>query len=391
MLILRKFFNDGSGDGGGGSADITDIDFSHGFKPAGDEGSGDQGGSGDGDQGEGDNGGGSNNGDKGGNNGGGSGSGDQGGNNGSEGTGGGDGGGSAAAQSQSATDWTEAIKTVDKAEVLGKLGDRTELLKALKVPDFIVNLVQHVESGKDAAEYLRISSVNYSEMSDDDVIKAGIRKENPGASDAVINKLFQKEMEKYETDPDQYDQETVDMGNYLKKQVADKFRGQFTEEQKKYLIPEKTAPVKSEAEIQAEKETQDKIEAINKSISESDITKKLLADKKILIGGKDGYQFEVAGDPQEFVDYALGNKNFFSLFAKEDGSVDLDLFYSTVAFAKNRNEYDKSAIGHGITQANKKRIDGDNSFQPDYSGDGDGGEETGFDALNSKGTARNKY
>lgn len=389
MRFLRKFFNDGAGDAGGGAPDVTDIDFSHGFKPADESLPGDQG-DGDG-SGEGDNGdvnSGSDNGDNGGSNGG---SGDQGGNSGSGDNGDGKGGGSAAAQSQTVTDWAEAIKTVEKTDVLQKLGDRSEILKALKVPDFVVNLVEHLESGKDAAEFLRISSVNYSEMSDDDILKAGIRKDNPGASEAVINKLFQKELEKYETDPDQFDQETVEMGNYLKKQAADRFRSQFTEEQKKYLIPEKTAPAKTEAEIKAEKETQEKIEAINKSISESDVTKSLLADKKILIGGKDGHQFEIAGDPKEYVDYALGNKNLFSLFAKEDGSVDLGLFYATVAFIKNRGDYEKAAIVHGETKANKKRIEGDNSYPPGDSGDGDGGEESGFDALNFKGSARSRY
>lgn len=251
-------------------------------------------------------------------------------------------------------DWKEAIKKADHKEVLSTIGDKPELLKALGVPDFALKMLDHIEKGGDPADFIKINSVDYSKMTDDDAILAGIREENPGAPEAVIKKIFDKEMEKYETDPDVYDPETVEYGNYLKKGTADKYRNQLIEKQKQFAIPAAKAPETAAPAVDPAEQA--KIDEINLKISESETTKKLISDKKIFIGGKDGHKFDIE-NPQDYVDYATGKKNLFSKFAKEDGSVDLDLFYATVAFIENREKYESAAIGHGMTKANRAEIE----------------------------------
>lgn len=251
-------------------------------------------------------------------------------------------------------DWKEAIKKADRKEVLSTIGEKSELLKALGVDDFTMKILDHIEKGGDPAEFIKVNSVDYSKISDDDAIMAGIREDNPGAPESVIKKIFDKEMEKYETDPDVYDQETVEYGNYLKKGTADKYRNQLIEKQKNFAIPAAKAPEPAAPAVDPAEQA--KIDEINLKISESETTKKLISDKKITIGGKDGYKFEIE-NPQDYVDYATGKKNLFSKFAKDDGSVDLDLFYATVAFIENREKYDSAAIGHGMTKANRTEIE----------------------------------
>jgi hypothetical protein len=266
-----------------------------------------------------------------------------------------------------AGDWFEAIKGVDKKDVLSKLGSKSEVMKALGLSEFVINLNDYYERTGDAEAYLRANAIDYAKMPDDEAILEGIRREKPGAPESVVQRLYQKEMEKYETDPDVYDAETVQYGNYLKKEKADEYRSKFIEDQKKFSFPAKEAPSNDTDAANAQAAEQAKIEAINKGIVENDATKKILSDKLLRIGGKDGYNFD-AGDPQELVDMAVGKKNFFDMFSKEDGSVDLDLFYAVAAFAKNRANYEKSLIDHGRSLANKEHTEDDNAIQRDRAG-----------------------
>lgn len=248
--------------------------------------------------------------------------------------------------------WEDAIKGVDKKELIAKLGDKREILEALGVSKFVIDLNEHYDRTGNADDYLQMMGIDYDKLGDDEVILDGIRRENPKAPESVVQKLYKKELEKYETDPEQFDKESVELGTYLKKVAADKFRESAKENQSKFIIP-KTDPKKDDSK---EVGRQAEAEKINKSIVESSSSQSLLSEKILKLGGENEYKYEVK-NPQDFVDYATGKSNFFSLFANEDGSLDIDKFYATVALATDRKGYEKSLIEHGKSLVRKEQLE----------------------------------
>ncbi|GAB3024351.1 hypothetical protein GCM10027051_31220 [Niabella terrae] len=260
-----------------------------------------------------------------------------------------------------AQDWKELVRNQSKAEVLSLLGDKDEILKELGISEFVINLQKHMEANGDAKKYLEVHAKDYGSMSDEEVILEGIRAEKPKAPESVIRKLYAKELAKYETDPDEDDEDAAELNDYLRKEKADEYRQKFIDEQKKLAIPEKpdTSEAdrqKAEADAKVAADAEAKAKEFRQKIIDSAAAKDLVSSKILKIGDKRDYNFEVS-DPQELIDMATGDKNFFSLFLNKDGELDMDHWFATAAFAKNRKLYESSLVNYGKTLANKDIIE----------------------------------
>lgn len=204
---------------------------------------------------------------------------------------------------------------------------------------FIEKAVQYYETYGTLQPFLRATEVDYTEMSDLEILKVKFDTENSDLSDKARQKLFDKELEKYGLDA--YDEEDVEVGQALLKRDAQKLRKTFIEEQQQFLNnvqPPQAQQSASQEEIAAQQEQSRKI--ISEGVSS------VIKDNIIKIGANgEGINYQIQ-DPNAVVDYAMDSNKFLSIFAK-DGSVDWDKWTKTVAFAQNPTQFISELIKHG--------------------------------------------
>ena len=210
---------------------------------------------------------------------------------------------------------------------------------------FIEKAVQYYETYGTLQPFLRATEVDYTEMSDLEVLKVKFDAENADLGPKARQKLFDKELEKYGLDS--YDEEDKEVGEALLKRDAQKLRKTFIEEQQQFLnnvqSPQaSTGP--SQEELAAQQEQSRKI--ISEGVSA------VIKDNIIKVGANgEGINYQIQ-DPNVVVDYAMDSNKFLSIFAK-DGSVDWDKWTKTVAFAQNPTQFISELIKHGKSLGRK--------------------------------------
>jgi hypothetical protein len=81
-------------------------------------------------------------------------------------------------------------------------------------------------------------------------------------------------------------------------------------------------------------------------VTESDVTKKLLTDKKVTAGeGDEAYQFGTK--PEDILDYVTSDGKFWTMFKDTEGNLDLNKLIKTVNYALNMQAYEQGLIDHG--------------------------------------------
>jgi hypothetical protein len=210
---------------------------------------------------------------------------------------------------------------------------------------FIEKAVQYYETYGTLQPFLRATEVDYTEMTDLEVLKVKFDTENSDLSPKARQKLFDKELERY--DLDAYDEEDKEVGEALLRRDAQKLRKTFMEEQQQFLSnvqsPQaSTGP--SQEELAAQQEQSRKI--ISEGVSG------VVKDNIIKIGANgEGINYQIQ-DTNAVVDYAMDSNKFLSIFAK-DGSVDWDKWTKTVAFAQNPTQFISELIKHGKSLGRK--------------------------------------
>jgi hypothetical protein len=211
---------------------------------------------------------------------------------------------------------------------------------------FIEKAVQYYEMYGTLQPFLRATEVDYTEMSDLEVLKVKFDTENADLSPKARQKVFDKELEKYGLDS--YDEEDKEVGEALLRRDAQKLRKTFMEEQQQFLNNVQSTPQApngpSQEELAAQQEQSRKI--ISEGISS------VIKDSIIKVGANgEGINYQIQ-NPNDVVDYAMDSNKFLSIFAK-DGSVDWDKWTKTVAFAQNPTQFISELIKHGKSLGRK--------------------------------------
>ena len=209
--------------------------------------------------------------------------------------------------------------------------------------DFIKNAVDYYNKTGNLTPYLEATSVNYVDMSDEQIMRRELERANPTLSAKAIERLYNRDVvSKYSLDVDKYDEEEVELGKELLKADASKLRDKFVDEQKNFTQPE----VKETEDTQ----TKDQEELVAKwadTVAQSDYTKDVINNKRILVNyGDEKFSYEVE-NPEELAAMTVDNNKFFNLFKDEDGNVDFDKWYRVLAYAVDPEVYDSSLISHG--------------------------------------------
>lgn len=205
--------------------------------------------------------------------------------------------------------------------------------------EFIKKVVDYYEKYGTLQPFLEATQVDYDEIGDTELLRRHFDKENSDLPEKTRNKLFEKELEKYNLNS--FEDDDKEIGQALLKRDANKLRKVYKEEQQQFLnsiSPQESVPQLSEAEIKAQQAAQRKTveDNINKVVKDNFIK---------LNAGNEQLNFQL-DNKKKIVDYALDSTAFLSSFVN-DGNVDWDKWSKVVAFAENPTKFIDELIKHG--------------------------------------------
>ena len=218
--------------------------------------------------------------------------------------------------------------------------------------DFIKDAVEYYNETGNLTPYLEATSVNYSEMSDEMVMRRDLEQANPSLSKGAIERLYTREIvDKYSLDVDKFDQDEVELGKELLAADATKLRDKYVDEQKNF-----TQPVKEQTEEPETVNQEEQRAKWTETVSSHDITKDVMENKRILVSyGDEKFSYEVE-NPESLQEMTIDNNKFFNLFQDEKGNVDFDKWYRVLAYASDPEVYDSSLISHGQELGQEKVV-----------------------------------
>jgi len=215
--------------------------------------------------------------------------------------------------------------------------------------DFIKDVVDYYEKTGDLTPYLEAKLVDYDKMTDEDIVRRQLREENPTLSEKAFSRLYEKEMSKYNLDPDEYDPEDVELQREILKGKAQKLRETWKEKQEQFKAPEPTNEPSEEERALAEK--------YNRAIQSDDFVQQATKDGKFDIKvGEESYTYEV--EDTDTLSKALhDDTTIFQGMWKDDGNFDFQKYLMTVEFAKDPKKFIERVAAFGKSVGADKVLD----------------------------------
>lgn len=213
--------------------------------------------------------------------------------------------------------------------------------------DFIKQVVEFYEKTGDLTPFLQAKTIDFTKMSDEDVLRRNLREQYSDLSDKAFDRLYKQQViDKYKLDADEWGEEDSELGRELLKAEASKLRNEYLEWQKNFSAPE---PKVSEEQSQVEAEAAEMMRRFEQEVRTNDLTKNILESKKIAIKTNDGeFNYEIP-QADALLDMTIDNDKFFSQFASDQGQLDYGKWYKTVAYSQNPELFEKALINYGKT------------------------------------------
>jgi hypothetical protein len=213
--------------------------------------------------------------------------------------------------------------------------------------DFIKKAVDYYEKYGTLQPFLEATQVDYDAVPDEQLLRLKFDKENADLSVKARDRMFQKELEKYNLDS--YEEDDVEIGQALLKRDANRLRQSFKDEQSQFL---QSIQPNNQEQIAAQTAEFEAQQAKMKEVAETGISS-VLKDNFIKVAANgEGINFQVA-NPKKVVDFALDSTQFLSNFSKGDGSIDWDKWVKVVAFTENPDLFVGELIKHGKSLGRK--------------------------------------
>jgi len=218
--------------------------------------------------------------------------------------------------------------------------------------DFLQGFIDYYKATGDVTPYLEAKSVDYTTMSDLDVVRYDMRKQYSEMSDKNFERLFDREViQKYQLDENRYGEDEIELGKELLKSEASRKRQSLIEDQSKFAIPQRednSAQTQAEVEQARQEWTQ--------SVQSHPTTKELVDKQRVVINyNGEPFAYEV-DNTDAVVEMTIDNTKFFQLFQTEDGQVDYDRWYRVLNYASNPGLFERSLINHGKTLGGKEVV-----------------------------------
>ena len=208
--------------------------------------------------------------------------------------------------------------------------------------DFIKGVVEFYEKTGDLTPYLQAKTVDFTKLSDEDILRRNLREQYSELSDGAFERLYKQQVvDKYKLDPDEWSEEDAQLERELMKVEASKLRSKYQEWQQGFKAPEPEP-------TDADKLVAEQMQRFEQDVKENTLTKSLLENKKISMKTQDG-EFNYEVEPSQLLEMTLDNDRFFAQFANEKGELDYDRWYKVAAYSSNPEQFERSLINFGKT------------------------------------------
>lgn len=179
------------------------------------------------------------------------------------------------------------------------------------------------DTGRGIADYIRTQTVDYSKMSNEDVMKVSIKQNNPELTLDEVNILVAS---KYKTDKDKYSEADQTLGKIELKTDVAKARKELIDIQDKYRTPVENKENSAENEAV-------RAEWVKDMSSEVDEVDSITFD---INDSGEQFTFSLTNDHRKDLVDANSNLNdFFGQYTKEDGDWDFDKLNTDMFVLRN--------------------------------------------------------
>lgn len=209
--------------------------------------------------------------------------------------------------------------------------------------DFIKQAVEFYEKTGDLTPYLQAKTIDFNQMSDEEIMRRNLREQYSDLSDKAFDRLYKIEVtDKYKLDVDEWAEEDSELGRELLKSEATKLRGKYQDWQKNFSAPEPEV-------TQEQNDAVEQLQKFEQEVRSNEFTKNLIEGKKLTIKTADGeFNYEIP-HADSLLDMTINNEKFFGQFANPNGQLDYGRWYKTAAYSQNPEMFEKSLINFGKT------------------------------------------
>lgn len=204
-------------------------------------------------------------------------------------------------------------------------------------------LNQYVKDGGKIEDFVK-TQIDYSSMTDLDVIKSEMRLNDPDITDADIEFLLNR---KYKTNEEEYDEDEVRLSKINLRKDANKARKNLSEWQSKYSIPEgkeETTSVKEAEEIQAEQNRKLQQEKERWQGKVKDTVSKLEKFEFDINENGDKFTFNLSdNDRESIIETSSDLSKFWSRFMNEDGTENMEKLNKAMFIVDNFDKIVRAA------------------------------------------------
>ena len=249
-------------------------------------------------------------------------------------------------------DWKQAIKAVDKKDILKELG----------VDDFVIELNEYIVNGGQAADYLAAKSRNWNDVSDLDIMRDEFKARYPNLSAEEIERKITRKYMLEELDDDLKEDGLIDL-----KSDAYELRQKRIEKDGKLIIPQRPQPENNEAK----KAEQDKIaaeqyKAAMEFFENHEATKNLMQSKRVAIDLGDNGKFNFNIDkPEQLMRVVTDGKVWGKVINNDKGEPDVAKLQKIALYAINPTKFENDLVSYGKSLGHFKEVEeGQNAKKP---------------------------
>jgi hypothetical protein len=229
--------------------------------------------------------------------------------------------------------------------------DWKEVLKQNGYDDFAIGVLEYYKSTGDLTPYVEAKTVDYSAVSDEEILRRDLRSKYADVSDEDFDLLFDRKVVQQYGLSDAFTEDEQRLGKIELKLAAKEIRERLIEQQKQFKAPERQ-PEPDNSQAVAEQ-----LNAWKSYVDTDQTTQSLLSGKRITIGeGEQTFNFEI-DNADSIMQSTYDTNKFLGMFVKQDGSVDLSRWYKVAAYAQNMAAFEKSVINYGKTLGRKEMFD----------------------------------
>ncbi len=245
--------------------------------------------------------------------------------------------------------------------------DRKEILKKLGVNEFALEIDEYLAKGGKAFDYLTAKSIDYNQVSDEDLIKEDLKLQYPNLNKSEIDRLYNR---KYGVTEDMLDEEKEDRTIMLKADGHLKRQQKITEQQK-FVIPENPILQKDEAYEQWKQQQEAQpamMEQLKKYYETHEVTKNLNESKRVAVSLGEGVSpFYFSINNPSFLTNMLtdGGQTLQKLTSTPTGEPDVAKQHLIGLVAADPQKVFMDIFNYGVTMGKKKLVEeGQNAVRP---------------------------